>query len=116
MERRFEARKQAMLAECVVSPSVVRVAERLTEFLAPFQDRLGPAAARHAEEYTQGLLSSLERKNGESIAYQHDQDRRAMQHFVGTATWDHAPLMDELCAQVGAELGEADGTLVIDPS
>jgi SRSO17 transposase len=116
MDRRFEDRKQAMLAECVAGAELMSAPAHLKEFLRPFQNLLGPAAAEHSEEYAQGLLSNLERKNVESIAYQHDQDRRALQHFIGTAKWDHAPLLDELCRQVGAELGEPDATLVIDPS
>lgn len=39
-----------------------------------------------------------------------------MQTFIGTAPWDHRPLLDELACQVGRELGEPDGVLVFDPS
>jgi SRSO17 transposase len=70
----------------------------------------------HAHTYVAGLLSNLERKNVESIAYRHDQDRRALQNFVGCSPWDHEPLMDELVSQVANRLGEPDGVLVLDPS
>lgn len=63
-----------------------------------------------------GLISDLERKNVESIAYGQDQDRRNLQHFVGTAGWDSQPLLMELARQVGEELGEDDGVIVFDPS
>jgi SRSO17 transposase len=63
-----------------------------------------------------GLISDLERKNVESIAYNHDQDRRNLQHFIGCAEWDHQPLLMELARQVGQELGEDDGVIVFDPS
>jgi SRSO17 transposase len=118
MDRRFKARKQAMLADCEVRPELLReLAPRLAVFCRPFQACLeGSAPRRQTVEYLQGLLSNVERKNVESIAYQHDQDRRNLQHFIGTAEWDHIPLLDELCGQVGRELGEFDGVLMIDPS
>ena len=118
MERRFARRKQEMLAECEVRPELLRdVQPRLGEFLTPFSACLCVEAQRvHALEFCQGLLSKVERKNVESIAYQHDQDRRNLQHFIGTAEWNHQPMLDELCRQVGSELGEPDGVLVIDPS
>ncbi len=118
MERRFAVRKREMLAECEVSPQVFDgMEERLRRFVEPFVERWGPQARReHAEKYVAGLLSDLKRKNVESIAYRHDEDRRNLQHFVGTAEWDHRPLVETLVAQVGKELGEADAVLVFDPS
>jgi SRSO17 transposase len=118
MERRFELRKEAMLSECEVSPQVFRGAvERLSKFAGPFVELLTQQAQRqHTRDYLSGLLSDLERKNVESIAYRHDQDRRNLQHFIGCAQWDHQPLMMELAEQVGRELGEADGVIVFDPS
>lgn len=118
MDRRFEVRKQEMLAECEVSPQVFRgVVERMKEFVQPFADLLRlPAQREHAAYYVSGLVSDLKRKNVESIAYRHDQDRRNLQHFVGTAEWDHQPLFTELARQVGQGIGEADGVIVFDPS
>ena len=66
--------------------------------------------------YVQGLLSDLEDKNVEAIAYLHDQQRQALQKFLGQPLWDHEPLLDELVRQVATELGESDGVLVLDPS
>jgi len=118
MERRFELRKEAMLAECEVAPQVFRgAAERLANFVEPFARLLTqPAQWRRTTDYMSGLISDLERKNVESIAYGHDQDRRNLQHFIGCAQWDHRPLMTELARQVGQELGEDDGVIVFDPS
>jgi SRSO17 transposase len=118
MERRFELRKAAMLAECEVAPQVFTgVTERLAKFVEPFAERLGqPAQRDHALEYLSGLMSDLERKNVESIAYRHEQDRRSLQHFMGCAEWGHQPLLMELARQVGRELGEDDGVIVFDPS
>jgi SRSO17 transposase len=66
--------------------------------------------------FVQGLMSDLERKNVESIAYRFGQDRMPLQWFVGTSDWDHEPLRDELVRQVGDQLGEEDGVIVFDPS
>jgi SRSO17 transposase len=118
MERRFDLRLKAMLAECEVTPHVFRgVVERLGKFVEPFAELLTqPAQRQHAKDYLSGLISDLKRKNVESIAYRHDQDRRKLQHFVGCAQWDHQPLLMELARQVGQQLGEADGVIVFDPS
>jgi SRSO17 transposase len=62
------------------------------------------------------LVSDLGHKNAESIAYRHAQDRHGLQHFVGSSTWDHRPLIKELAEQVGRELGTPDGVIVFDPS
>jgi SRSO17 transposase len=118
MERRFAERKEAMLAECEVLPQVFAgVAQRLAQFVEPFAARLRqPAQREHATDYVSGLLSDLECKNVESIAYRCDQDRRDLQHFIGCSQWDHRPLLTELARQVGRELGEDDGVIVFDPS
>jgi SRSO17 transposase len=118
MERRFEVRLEAMLEECEVSPRVFEgVTDRLREFVEPFAASLKqPVQRERVAEYLSGLVSDLERKNVESIAYRLDQDRRNMQHFIGTAEWDHQPLFLELARQVGQEVGEDDAVIVFDPS
>jgi SRSO17 transposase len=118
MERRFEVRMRAVLAECEVPPQVFHGwQERLRKFAWPFLVRLArQEQIDHADRYLTGLVSGLESKNVESIAYLHDQERRQLQAFVGQSPWDHRPLLDELARQVGQELGEPDGVLVFDPS
>jgi SRSO17 transposase len=118
MERRFEVRMHELMAECEVSPAVFAgVLERLRQFVAPFAMALcRQEQGEHAQTYVAGLLSNLDRKNVESIAYRHDEDRRALQNFVGSSPWDHEPLLEELTQQVAAAIGEADGVLVFDPS
>jgi SRSO17 transposase len=71
---------------------------------------------QHAQMFVQGLLSDLEHKNTESIAYRFGQDRMPLQWFVGVSDWDHEPLQDQLVRQVGEQLGEEDGVIVFDPS
>ncbi len=118
MERRFEVRMNELMAECEVSPAVFDgVEKRLKQFVRPFAAALcREEQGEHAHTYVAGLLSNLERKNVESIAYRHDQDRRALQNFVGSSPWKHEPLMDELVCQVADRLGEPHGVLVLDPS
>jgi SRSO17 transposase len=118
MERRFEVRKAELLADCQVHPAVFEgMMDRLDQFAEPFAARLRrPEQREHAQSYLRGLLSDVERKNAETIAYRHDEDRQGLQTFLGTAPWDHQPLLEELARQVEAELGEADGVIVFDPS
>src|SRR5215831_20941809 len=90
---------------------------RLEAFLRPFVEPLRtPEQQTNAQYYVQGLLSDLDGKDVESIAYLHDRERQGLQKFIGQAEWDHQPLLTELARQVGRELGEPDGVLVFDPS
>src|SRR5947209_18306064 len=118
MERRFRIRLEELLGDAEVPPGLMRgVFPRLEAFLAPFVETLlSPGRRTNARHYVQGLLSDLGGKDVESIAYLHDRERQGLQKFIGQADWDHRPLLTELARQVGAELGEADGVLVFDPS
>ena len=118
MDRRFELRKAEMLTDCEVSPEVFQgMITRLKTFAQPFIACLRrPEQVRHAHAYLQGLLSDIERKNAEAIAYRHDEERQGLQTFLGTAPWKHQPLLVELARQVGRTLGEPDGVLALDPS
>ena len=91
--------------------------ERLETFVEPFAEALGePEQRQHAAEYMTGLLSKLEHKTGEGIAYLHDQERQGIQKFIGQCLGTIEPLLATLAGQVGAELGEPDGVIVFDPS
>jgi len=118
MERRFEARLQQMMDQAEVSPELLReLLPRLREFVQPFvTDRATPEQIRHATEYIMGLVSQLEHKSGEGIAYLHDQNRQGLPKFLGHLSWDHPPMLGTWARQVGQELGPADGVLVFDPS
>lgn len=118
MERRYKVRLEQMLAQAEVAPeSMYCLLTRLETFVEPFAESLtGSQQRRHAAEYMTGLLSKLERKTGEAIAYLHDQERQGLQKFLGESPWDHAPLLATLARQVGDDLGEADAVLVLDPS
>lgn len=118
MERRFSARLEELLDDAIVNPAVLRdMLPRLERFVEPFAHLLTTTEQRtHLHEYVGGLVSNLKRKNAESIAYHHDQDRQALQKFIGQMAWDHRPHLTELARQVGAAIGEADAVIVFDPS
>jgi len=118
MERRFEVRKQEILKEADIKPQVVNgMLKRLEQFAQPSIASFGRREPKeNAQMYICGLLSDLERKNVESIAYRYDRTREALQKFIGTAPRDYQPLQQELVRQIGAETGEDDGVIVFDPS
>jgi SRSO17 transposase len=118
MERRYQVRLQELLEDAVVDPEQCHgMLSRLSQFVEPFAACLVRSKQRMlARQYVAGLASLVKRKNVESIAYHHDQDRQMLQKFIGQYTWDHRPLVRELVRQVGAVLGRADAVLVIDPS
>jgi SRSO17 transposase len=114
----FEQRRRELLDECKLAPQVFdNVMPRLEKFMAPFVECLMRSEqVGHAQTFVQGLLSDLEDKNVESIAYRFGQERMPLQWFIGVSEWDHEPLRDELVKQVAQKLGDEDGVLVFDPS
>jgi SRSO17 transposase len=118
MERRYEQQLERMLAQTEVLPELTEgLMTRLEDFVLPFTVTLvEPEQRRHFVEYITGLLSKLDHKTSEGIAYLHDQDRQGLQKFIGLVAWEHPPLLLTLAGQVGADLGEPDGVLVFDPS
>jgi SRSO17 transposase len=118
MEARYALRKTQLLAACQVVPEIFeQVIPRLYTFMKPFLKIFrGQVADQHAKLYVCGLLSDIERKNVESIAYHFGQSRLPLQGFMGWEAWDDAPLRQTLRDQVKTHLGHADGVLVFDPS
>ena len=117
MERRFEARLDEMMGQAEVSPELLKdLLPLLNQFVLPFVESLfEPEQKRHALEYITGLVSGLECKTAEGIAYLHDQERQGIK-FIGFVPWDHNPMFATLAATGRPELGEADGVIVFDPS
>ena len=111
-------RREELLSDCVVSPHVFEhVVDRLCDFVVPYQQCLETEAGkRNTHLYLKGLLSHLDRKNAEQIAALVDVQRLVMQEFIGTASWDHRPLLKVLVGQVVDHLGEPDGIIAFDPS
>jgi SRSO17 transposase len=85
----------------------------LVEQIAPRFRRIEPR--RRVRAYLQGLLSPVDRKNGWQLA-EHAGDRTpdAVQDFLARMRWDADQVRDDLRAYVIAQLGEADGVLVLD--
>ncbi len=118
MDTRYAIRKSQLLDECQVAPAIFeQVIPRLYTFMEPFVTIFqGQAAAQHAKTSICGLLSDIERKNIESIAYRFGQSRLPLQGFIGWDAWDDEPLRQELRRQVKTHVGQGDGVLVFDPS
>jgi SRSO17 transposase len=118
MERRFEVRKEELLSDCEVPAEMFRgMLARLRKFVEPFLESLFRSEGReHAQTYVAGLLSNLDHKNSEAMAYHHDEERWGVQDFMGQSPWDHRPMVKELVRQVGIELGQTDAVIVFDPS
>src|SRR6201988_2294090 len=111
-------RQEALLSDCIVSPDVFdHMVERLRDFVVPYQQALATEAGkRNVHLYLEGLLSHLPRKNAEEIAALVDVERLVMQDFIGTAPWDHRPLVQVLVGGVVDRLGDPDGIIAFDPS
>ena len=101
------AQRQAeLLSDCIVSPDVfASMVDRLCDFVVPYQHALETEAGqRNVYLYLAGLLSHLPRKNAEDIATLVDVERLVMQDFIGTAPWDHRPLLTVLVGPHSTEL------------
>jgi hypothetical protein len=111
-------RQKELLSDCVVSPDVFHhMVDRLGDFVAPSQHALETEAGqRNGHLYLQGLLSHLPRKHAEDIATLVEVERLVLQEFIGTAPWDHRPLVRMLVGQVVDQVGEPDGIIAFDPS
>ena len=111
-------RQEELLRDCIVCPDVFNsMVDRLCAFVVPYQHALETEAGkRNVRLYLQGLLSHLPRKNAEMIAALVDVERLVLQEFIGTAPWDHRPLVRVLVGQVVERFGEPDGIIAFDPS
>ena len=118
MDARYTIRNHQWLDECQVAPEIFeQVIPRLSTFLKPFVTIFqGQVAEQHAKTSVCGLLSNLERKNVESIAYRFGHSRLPLPAFIGWDAWDDEPLRSAWRCQVKRHLGQGDGVLVFDPS
>jgi SRSO17 transposase len=109
---------QELLDDASLTPQTVRgCADRLTRFLTRYLPLFYRQEQRdHLRLAIEGRLSGLERKTSEPIAREAAVPRRALQRFVGAGDWDDQAAMAELRGQVGEELGDANGVLILDPS
>src|ERR1041384_6831615 len=95
-------RREELLSDCIVSPDVFNpMIDRLAAFVVPYQQVLETEAAqRNLHLYLQGVLAHLPSKNAEDIAMFVNVERLVIQAFIGTAPWDHRPLIEVLVPQV----------------
>jgi SRSO17 transposase len=113
IEEHTERTRQAEASELsLISQSV----QALTELSARIGLRFGRAEVRgRVGRYLRGLLASLERKNGWQMAEElGDQNAHGVQRLLAEAVWDEEAVRDDLRTYVIEQLGEADGTLVVD--
>src|SRR5207244_3256589 len=91
--------------------------ERCAHLDGPYQHCLeAEAGLDNMHLYLQGRLSHLPGKNAEDIATFVDVERQVIQDFIGTAPWDHRPLVTVLVGQAAERLGEPNGIIASDPS
>jgi len=118
MSKRYTIAKESIFNDCLVTPGAYEgVLERLGEFVTPFFEHLETRMQREkALAYLKGLLSDTERKNVESIAYYHGEDRQPLPLFIGQIDWNDDAILDTLVDQVVTEIGLPNGILVLDPT
>lgn len=118
MKEQYETRKRQIERDAKIDKKdVAGMRRRLDRFLNPFFKHLPRSESRNnAAIMLKGLLSDLERKNTESIAYRYGQKARALQLFVGTADWDHQIILDRIAKEAVKLIGEVDAILAFDPS
>src|SRR5437763_8200338 len=76
-----------------------------------------PEPRRRALLYLQGLLSSVERKNGWQLAeHAREASPYGMQRLLSSAVWDADLVRDDLRGYVLEQLGTQDAIVVIDES
>jgi SRSO17 transposase len=87
--------------------------DQLNQRFAPYFKRV--ETRQHAQDYLQGLLSSVERKNGWQIAEQvGDANPYAIQHLLGRSVGDANLVRNELRSYVVEHLGYSAAEVVID--
>ena len=111
------AHVRTLMEDCEVNPeSLEESVSRLRELMEPFNEDFGRREMReHGEVFVRGLLSDLPRKSTERIAERMNRPRRGLQRFIGEGNWDHRPVTEKLCREVGIEIGTSNGILVFDP-
>lgn len=118
MTERYSIAKDSILDGCLVTPDVYEgILERFDKFVTPYVEHLHKRVQRQkAVDYMKGLMSDAERKNVESIAYYHGQDRQRLQFFIGQVGWDDEIILDKLVKRIAREIGTENGVLILDPT
>src|SRR5712691_6971467 len=104
---------------------VIQDIKHLVEALRDYHALYSPLFQRReqreaAHTYLQGLLAELPRKSIEPLVLAldgvHPHAVRAMQAFISEGTWDDDALLLQHWKEVGQDLGEDDGVLMVDGS
>ena len=111
-------RAKTLLDEATLSADDVASCEgRLTAFLERYLPLFYRKEQRvNAGVVVRGLLSGIERKTCEPVAYREGRERKPIQFFVGRGLWDDEKVMGELRRHVTEDLAESDGVIVFDPT
>lgn len=97
--------------------SIVSLLPALEGFLEPYYRLFGRKELHgHARMYVAGRMARLDRHTLEPIASANGVHRRPLQKFVGAGRWSDDEIRDRVCQQVGEELGDPHGVLVMDAS
>src|SRR5438270_10270575 len=95
---------------------VARWAQALARLHARFAPRFArPEPRRRTLAYLQGILSSIERKNGWQLAeHAREATPYGMQRLLSQAVWDADLVRDDVRAYAVEQLGTHDAILAID--
>jgi SRSO17 transposase len=104
------------LGKATTPDNICRWAQALLRLHARIAPRFArPEPRRRALAYLQGVLSSVERKNGWQLAEHAGESRPdGMQRLLSHAVWDTDGVRDDLREYVLEQLGTASAILVID--
>ena len=104
---------KALLDEATLSADDVASCEgRLTTFLERYLPLFYRKEQRvNAGVVIRGLLSDLERKTAEPVAYREGRERKPIQFFVGRGLWDDDEVMGELRRHVAEDLADPEGVI-----
>src|SRR6266404_2641556 len=111
-----ERAEQASSQEERELSGISQSAQALTELLVRIGSHFRRAEVRkRVGRYLQGLLASVERKNGWQMAEElGEANAHGVQRLLEEADWDEEGVRDELRTYVSEHLGAADGILVVD--
>ena len=96
----------------IISQSAQALAELLVRVGSHFRRA---EVRKRVGRYLQGLLASVERKNGWQMAEElGEANAHGVQRLLEEADWDEEAVRDELRTYVIEQVGEPDGILVVD--
>src|SRR2546425_3032642 len=111
-ERTEQASSQEKRELSIISQSALTLAELVVRIGSYFRRA---EVRRRVGRYLQGLLASVERKNGWQMAEElGEANAHGVQRLLEEADWDEEGVRDELRTYVSEHLGAADGILVVD--